>query len=42
MKMLQNLLMDRFALKTHVETKDITGYVLTVAKAPKFNESKPD
>ena len=39
-KMLQNLLVVRFALKTHVETKDLTGYVLTVAAAPKFQESK--
>jgi uncharacterized protein (TIGR03435 family) len=31
-EMLQNLLIDRFALKTHVETKEITGYVMTVAR----------
>jgi uncharacterized protein (TIGR03435 family) len=42
-KMLQNLLIDRFALKTHVETKEITGYALTVAKdGPKFKEATPD
>jgi uncharacterized protein (TIGR03435 family) len=42
-KMLQNLLINRFALKTHVDTKEITGYALTVAKdGPKFKESLPD
>jgi uncharacterized protein (TIGR03435 family) len=42
-QMLQNLLIDRFALKTHVETKEIAGYALTVAKdGPKFKESPPD
>jgi uncharacterized protein (TIGR03435 family) len=42
-KMLQNLLIDRFALKTHVETKELAGYILTVAKeGPKFHESQPD
>jgi len=41
--MLQNLLIDRFALKTHIATKEITGYALTVAKdGPKFKESRPD
>jgi len=35
--------MDRLALKTRVERKEITGYVLTVVKAgPKFKESQPD
>jgi uncharacterized protein (TIGR03435 family) len=42
-KMLENLLENRFALKTHVETKGITGYILTVAKnGPKFKASPPD
>jgi len=41
--MLQNLLIDRFALRTHVEKKEITGYALTVMKnGPKFKESAPD
>jgi uncharacterized protein (TIGR03435 family) len=40
LEMLQNLLIDRFDLKTHVETKQITGYVLAVAKSgPKLKES---
>jgi uncharacterized protein (TIGR03435 family) len=41
--MLQNLLIDRFALKTKVETKEITGYAMTVTKdGPKFKESPPN
>jgi uncharacterized protein (TIGR03435 family) len=41
--MLQNLLIDRFTLKTHVEKKEITGYALTIARdGPKFKESTPD
>ena len=41
--MLRNLLADRFALKTHVETKEINGYALTVAKGgPKFKQAQPD
>ncbi len=30
--MLQALLQDRFQLKTHLETKDVSGYALVVAK----------
>ena len=42
-KMLQNLLIDRFKLKTHVETKEIAGYALTVAKdGPKCKEARPE
>ncbi|HEX3747088.1 MAG TPA: M56 family metallopeptidase [Bryobacteraceae bacterium] len=42
-KMLQNLLVDRFALQTHVETKEITGYALTVVKdGPKFKAATPN
>jgi uncharacterized protein (TIGR03435 family) len=42
-KMLQSLLIDRFALKTHVETKEINGYALTVAPGgPKLKGAPPD
>src|SRR5579864_18474 len=41
--MMQNLLADRFKLKFHRETKDVTGYQLTVAKnGPKMKVSAPD
>jgi uncharacterized protein (TIGR03435 family) len=41
--MLQNLLIDRFALKTHVEKKEIAGYALTVAPdGLKIKEAQPD
>ena len=43
LQMLQSLLADRFALKTHVETKEIAGYALSVAKGgPKVKEAQPD
>jgi uncharacterized protein (TIGR03435 family) len=39
-EMLRNLIVDRFKLKYHTETKEITGYVLTVGKnGPKIKES---
>ena len=38
--MLQNLLIDRFKLKFHLESKDMPGYALIVAKSgPKLQES---
>src|SRR6185436_10125583 len=38
--MLQNLLIERFKLKIHRETRNLAGFVLTVAKdGPKFRES---
>ena len=41
--MLRSLLADRFALKTHVETKEIAGYALNVARGgPKVKEAQPD
>jgi len=40
LEMLRNLIIDRFSLKTHVETKQLGGYILTVAKnGPKLKES---
>ena len=43
LQMLQSLLADRFALKTHVETKEIAGYALSVAKGgAKVKEAQPD
>ena len=40
--MLQNLIVDRFGLKTHVVTKEIGGYLLTIAKGgAKLKESTP-
>ncbi len=42
-EMLQNLLTDRFQLKTHWETHEEPGYVLTVAKGGlKLKKSAPD
>jgi uncharacterized protein (TIGR03435 family) len=48
-EMLRNLISDRFQLKYHSETKEITGYVLSVAKngpklkeSPNQNEAVPD
>jgi len=39
--MLRNLLADRFKLKFHVETKDVDGHAVMLAKnGPKFKESK--
>jgi uncharacterized protein (TIGR03435 family) len=39
-EMLRNLIIDRFELKTHVETKPISGYALLVAKnGPRLTES---
>jgi uncharacterized protein (TIGR03435 family) len=41
--MLQMLLVDRFNLKVHEETKDGQAFALTVSKSgPKFQETKPD
>ena len=41
-EMLRNLLTDRFNLQIHRETKQMPGYVLSVAKGgPKFRESNP-
>ena len=41
--MLQNLLIDRFQLKFHRETVEMTGYALTVGKnAPKLKPSTSD
>jgi len=38
---LRNLLIDRFRLKTHRETKELTVYVLTLGKnGPKFTQSR--
>ncbi len=43
LQMLQSLLADRFKLKFHRESKDVSGYALVVAKnGPKFQESKSD
>ncbi len=43
LQMLRSLLADRFALKTHVETKEIAGYALNVARGgPKVKEAQPD
>lgn len=40
--MLQALLVDRFKLKVHRETKELATYALVVAKdGPKFQEAKP-
>jgi uncharacterized protein (TIGR03435 family) len=42
MVMLQNLLSERFELRTHRETKEIPAYVLTVTKSGiRFSESLP-
>jgi len=39
-RMLQNLLVDRFQLKSHIDTKDISGYALVVTKnGPKLKEA---
>jgi uncharacterized protein (TIGR03435 family) len=39
-EMLGNLIADRFGLKYHIETKEISGYTLVVAKSgPKLKES---
>jgi uncharacterized protein (TIGR03435 family) len=41
--MLQNLLVDRFKLKFHQETKDMPGFALSVAKnGPKLKEATGD
>jgi uncharacterized protein (TIGR03435 family) len=41
--MLQNLLVDRFQLKAHWETREESGYALTIAKGgPKLKQSAPD
>jgi uncharacterized protein (TIGR03435 family) len=38
-----NLLIDRFGLKFHSETREVQGYELVVAKdGPKFKESEPE
>jgi len=37
--MLQTVLTDRFKLVSHRETKDITGYALSVGNAPKLKPS---
>ncbi len=43
LKMLQNLLVDRFQLKFHRENVDMSGFALVVAKnGPKLHESKAD
>ena len=43
LSMLQNLLVDRFKLKFHWETREIDGFQLLVAPGgPKFHEAKPD
>ena len=41
--MLQGLLAERLQLQTHTETRDVPGFVLTVAKGgPRMPESAPD
>ena len=41
-QMQQNLLIERFGLKSHLEKKETQGYELVVAKnGPKFKESEP-
>jgi uncharacterized protein (TIGR03435 family) len=43
LEMLRNLLVDRFKLSFHWETKDVSGYVLTVAKGgPKLRAHEGD
>ena len=43
LKMLQGLLIERFNLKYHIETKEMPGYTLVVAKnGPKLKESKSE
>jgi uncharacterized protein (TIGR03435 family) len=42
-EMLQSLLMDRFSLKVHRETREVDGFLLTVAKGGiKFKETSLD
>ena len=38
--MLQKSLADRFKLEVHRESKDVSGYALVVAKAPKLQQSR--
>jgi uncharacterized protein (TIGR03435 family) len=39
--MLQALLADRFKLKAHIDTKQVDGYALVIAKnGPKFSEAR--
>jgi uncharacterized protein (TIGR03435 family) len=41
-QMIRSLLADRFALKTHEETKELPVYMLVIAKGgPKLHEAKP-
>jgi uncharacterized protein (TIGR03435 family) len=40
--MLQNLLIDRFRMTLHMETRDVPGFALAVSKnGPRFQESAP-
>ncbi|HEY5214089.1 MAG TPA: TIGR03435 family protein [Acidobacteriaceae bacterium] len=42
-KMIQKMLADRYQLKFHRESKELSAYVLTVAKSgPKMTKSEPD